>query len=334
MHYRSVLIGLDWVEPLMKLYLHVTCSCIHTFNSIYFDIFFGWYFSDCLSLFLSFSSSYVSCVMAPKRKSTPSRNPLHSRASSSSPSNPTPSHVRFHDEKAKLDFFENFSLRGIHLKCQVILSNYFDTDLPTIIYNRGWESLYGALVTCLSVIIQEFYSNMHKFDYSIPQFSTHVRGIHIVVTSDIVSEVLYMPKVAHPNYLDCKCLRTMSKDELLSLFCETPSSWGDHQNTLCSAFAKGPRILNMVMTFILHPLSHYNTITKPRARFLLSLIESLTIDFLSHFILSLIDVFRDTMTHDKLIFFFHYHETPSPFFCLLSCVSPFLIYVCHRRRYH
>ena len=58
----------------------------------------------------------------------------------------------------------------------------------------------------------------------------------------------------------------------------------------------------MVMTFFLHPLSHYNSITKPLARFLLSLLEGLTIVFPSHFILSLIDVYRDTMTRDKLIF--------------------------------
>ena len=58
----------------------------------------------------------------------------------------------------------------------------------------------------------------------------------------------------------------------------------------------------MVMTFVLHPLSHYNTITKPRARFLLSLIEDLSIDYPSHFILSIIDVYKDTATHDKLIF--------------------------------
>ena len=58
----------------------------------------------------------------------------------------------------------------------------------------------------------------------------------------------------------------------------------------------------MVMKFVLHPLSHYNSITEPRARFLLSLIEGLTIDFPSHFILSLIDVYKDMTTHDKLIF--------------------------------
>ena len=48
-------------------------------------------------------------VGAPKRKSTPSRNLLHSGASSSSLSDPSPSHVRFCDEKAKSDFSENFS---------------------------------------------------------------------------------------------------------------------------------------------------------------------------------------------------------------------------------
>ena len=58
----------------------------------------------------------------------------------------------------------------------------------------------------------------------------------------------------------------------------------------------------MVMTFVLHPLSHYNSITEPRARFLLSLLEHLAIDFLSHFILSIIDIHLDSPSRDKLIF--------------------------------
>ena len=65
---------------------------------------------------------------------------------------------------------------------------------------------------------------------------------------------------------------------------------------------KRSRFLNMVITFVLHPLSHYNSITKTRACFLLSLIEDLTIDFPSHFILSLIDIYRNTATRDKFIF--------------------------------
>ena len=143
---------------------------------------------------------------------------------------------------------------------------------------------------------------MHRFDTSVPRFITRVRGTYIVVTPDIVSKVLHVPRVTYPDYPSCDHLRTVSKDEPSSLFCETPSSWGDCQNTPCSSFAKGLRFLNMAMTFVLHPLSHYNSIIEPRARFLLSLLKGLTIDFPSHFILSLINVYWDKMTCDKLIF--------------------------------
>ena len=165
-----------------------------------------------------------------------------------------------------------------------------NTDLPTVIYSQDWESLCGIPVTCPSMIIQEFYSNIHRFDTSIPHFVTHIRGTHIVVTLNLISEVLHISRVVHLNYPGCDRLMTVSKDKLSSLFCETPSSWGDHQNIPCSGFAKVLRFLNMVMTFILYPLSHYNSITEPRARFLLSLLKDIFIDLPSHFILSLIDV--------------------------------------------
>ena len=58
----------------------------------------------------------------------------------------------------------------------------------------------------------------------------------------------------------------------------------------------------MVMTFVLHPLSHYNFITEPRAWFLQSLLKDLSIDFPFHFITSIIDVYKDMVTRDKLIF--------------------------------
>ena len=123
-----------------------------------------------------------------------------------------------------------------------------------------------------------------------------------MVTPDLISDVLRVPRVKNPNYPGCERPRTVSKDELIFAFCEHPSDWGDHQFTPCSTFAKGPRFMNMVMTFVLHPLSHYNSITEPRARFLLSLLEHLTIDFPSYFIIFIIDVYRDTVTCDKHIF--------------------------------
>ena len=153
-----------------------------------------------------------------------------------------------------------------------------------------------------------------------------------MVISELISDVLHISRVSHPDYPNCHRLQTVSKNELSSLFCKTPSSWGDRQNTPCSSFAKGLRFLNMVMTFVLYPLSYYNSITEPRAHFLLSLIEDLTTDFPSHFILSLMDVYRDTAICDKLIFSFCYHEDHLPCIYLLSIVCSFLYHGCHQRR--
>ena len=200
------------------------------------------------------------------------------------------------------------------------MSDFADTNLLDVIHSREWESLCDVPVTCPSVLIQEFYSNMHGIDTSVPFFHICIRGTCIVVTPELVSDMLRVPRVEHPDYPGCECLRTVSKDEMISAFCECPSDWGDRQFTSCSTFAKGPRFMNMVTTFVLHPLSHYNSITKPHARFLLSLIEHLTIDFLSHFILFIIDVYRDMATHDKLIFplaimrILCHFSVPFPFF--------------------
>ena len=69
---------------------------------------------------------------------------------------------------------------------------------------------------------------MHGFDYSIPLFVTRVRSTRIVVTPDIVSDVLHVPRVEHPDYPGCERLRAVSKDELISAFYKRPSNWGDH----------------------------------------------------------------------------------------------------------
>ena len=97
---------------------------------------------------------------------------------------------------------------------------------------------------------------MHELDSSVSLYHTRVRGMRIVVTSQLVKDVLRVPRVKHLDYPGCERLRTVSKDQMISTFCECPSDWGDHQFTPCKAFAKGPRFINMVMTFVLHPLSH------------------------------------------------------------------------------
>ena len=143
---------------------------------------------------------------------------------------------------------------------------------------------------------------MHRIDRSVPLFFTRVRGTLIPVIPQLVANVFRVPRIEFPDYHSYERLRTMSKDELMSSFCECPTAWGECLFTPCRPFARGPRFMNIVMTFVLHHLSHYNSITEPRARFLLSLFEHLTIDFPSHFIMSIIDVHLDLPSRDKLIF--------------------------------
>ena len=187
--------------------------------------------------------------MASKSKTTLSWNLLHSGTSFFNPT----LFVKFHDEKTGQDFSENFSKRGIHSERHVILSDFSNTALPTVIHSQGWESLCKVPVSCPFMIIHEFYSNMHGFDSSLPWFITSVRGTCIIVTLELIYDVLHVPRVSHPNYPGCPRLRTMSKDDLQSHFCETPFSWGDCQNTSYSGFAKGLRFLNIVMTLFSIP---------------------------------------------------------------------------------
>ena len=78
---------------------------------------------------------------------------------------------------------------------------------------------------------------MHELDSLVALFHTRVRGMRIVVTPELVSDVLRVPRVEHPDYPRCECLRTVSKDEMISAFCKCPSDWGDRQFTPCKAFA-------------------------------------------------------------------------------------------------
>ena len=148
------------------MFMHFPCIC--TFFLVYLILLMllGTFLIVFLSLHLFLFTLVVS--MAPKRKSTSAQNPLRSGASLSS--DLSPYNVRFHDDDAFKAFSENFSRQGIHSERQVVLSDFADTDLPSVIYSKGWESLCDVLVTCPLVLIQEFYSNMHEIDRLVPLF--------------------------------------------------------------------------------------------------------------------------------------------------------------------
>ena len=105
-----------------------------------------------MSFFLPLFLFTLVVSMAPKHKSTLARNPLHSDASSSSDF--APLSLRFRDDDAHKAFSENFSKRGVHSERQVILADFADTNLPTVIHSREWESLCDVPVTCPLMLIQ------------------------------------------------------------------------------------------------------------------------------------------------------------------------------------
>ena len=144
-------IGLAWAHDTISFACHMSMHS-HAYI-LYFQytcyLKCVWSFSDCLFL-PSFSLVYVSHVYGTKTKSTPSQNPLRSRALSSS--DPT-SHIWFRDEDARKDFLENFSRRGVHSECRVILADFTDTDLPNVIHSQGWESLCDIPVRCHSMLV-------------------------------------------------------------------------------------------------------------------------------------------------------------------------------------
>ena len=115
---------------------HVQAFPMHIyflFNILVIFELLGTFFIVFLSLPLFLFTIVVS--MPPKRKSTPTQNPLHSGASSSSDS--APLSLRFHDDDAHKAFSENFSRRGVYSERQVILADFADIDLPIIIHS--WE---------------------------------------------------------------------------------------------------------------------------------------------------------------------------------------------------
>ena len=66
---------------------------------------------------------------------------------------------------------------------------------------------------------------MHGIDRLVPLFFTCVRGMRIPTTPQLVADVLRVPRIEFPDYPSCERLRTVSKDELMSSFCEHPTAW-------------------------------------------------------------------------------------------------------------
>ena len=149
-------VGLGWAldEISFACHMFMHFPCIRTLCSYICHI---WtvlglfWLSPSLSL-SPFHSFTLVVSMAPKRKATPARNPMRSRASSSFDS--ATFDVRFRDRDAQKAFSENFSRRGVHSEHQVILADFADTDLPSVIHSRGGSHCVTSRSLVLSCLFR------------------------------------------------------------------------------------------------------------------------------------------------------------------------------------
>ena len=74
---------------------------------------------------------------------------------------------------------------------------------------------------------------MQEIDRSVPLFFTRIRGMRIPITPQLVADVLHVLRIEFPDYPSYELLRTVSRDDLMSSFCERPTAWGECLFTLC-----------------------------------------------------------------------------------------------------
>ena len=188
-----VLLGLDWVEPIMlNFFLLGTCSCtFHVYVPFQFLFFFWYLLWWCFSVYLLLSFSRIVCAWHPSANLLRLGTFFISR----------------HLLLIPLLFTFGFVMRRPVRTSRRTVPNvvfirngmWFYRIFPILLFPLSYTVRDGNLY----VIIYEFYSNMHGFDTFISWFVTQVRGTRIVVTPDLIFEILHILRVAHPDYLGC-----------------------------------------------------------------------------------------------------------------------------------
>ena len=152
--------------------------------------------------------------------------------------------MRFCDEKARDDFFENFFDWVIHLECQVILFDFLDTLLPDAFSSWGWASLYEIPKRCPSVFI-----NIHAINTSIRDTTTRDKlifpstAIHVHVTIPLFS----------PFYV----MGAISKEPISRIDAQLVAKWPHVESTSMDATSTSPHLplpfFHLKLTFLLLP---------------------------------------------------------------------------------
>ncbi|KAE8008099.1 hypothetical protein FH972_004644 [Carpinus fangiana] len=113
------------------------------------------------------------------------------------------SSARFRSPAAEKAYNDWFHYRILTPERGVKVSDLVDPTFSIILdifKNQCWDSLISKPVSPYLEIVREFYANIHKIKGNPPSFETHLRGINIKVTSELISEVAEVPIVPKPGF--------------------------------------------------------------------------------------------------------------------------------------
>jgi hypothetical protein len=118
------------------------------------------------------------------------------------------------------------------------------------------------------------------------------------ISPDVVATSFKLPRVCNPGYpFSPKSIPT--NDVMMTHFYGKPMAWGSSKTITTKSFTDESNMYNLIMCFNLLPLSHRNTITKARAKFLYAFMTKVFIDLPSVICKSLIEMHEceDKMSH-------------------------------------
>jgi hypothetical protein len=114
----------------------------------------------------------------------------------------------------------------------------------------------------------------------------------------VVATAFQLPRVCNLRY-PFSPKSTPTDDVMISHFCGKPMAWGSSKTITTKSFTDESHMYNLIMCFNLFSLSHRNTITKARAKFLYAFMTKVSIDLSSIICKSLIEMhkYENKMSH-------------------------------------
>ena len=145
--------------------------------------------------------------------------------------------------------------------------------------SRGWIAMChkdqptGIPNSC----IPEFYSNFINIQAEKNEFDFFFRNKIYHISPDVVSTALQLLRVSEAGYPFAPTTDP-TDDTIMSYFSEKTMAWGSSSKCGSQSFTAKTRVFNLIMSFNILPLSHWNTLSKSRARFLYAFMKGVSID--------------------------------------------------------